>query len=339
MWEEKLSLNITSPVLLFLTSNFPLDHPVISSGTPSLSRSKLCRHIGWFLDCDVRVWVCVCMCTWLCVFVCDSMCVFVCGKFTHLCVCIVRTSCHKLWMWHVSVLEMRQCGPGMWQCGLGMWQCGLGMRQCGLGMRQCGLGMRQCGLGMWQCGQGMWQCGLGMAWEWGNVARQWGNVAGAKLWLKCHIAHRSIYLNPPESLMSSIHTHNPIGQSIAKPVPTDGTKGSHHISLWQLWRENKTTTVTVQTPKNTHRALFPGPCHFQLHEKREGSGTSYHVHDVKGRQNVISMGELKSKVVSAHVLDFVLLTASSRWLTIIYLNRSTSFTLVCSQPSISWFIY
>jgi len=130
--------------------------------------------------------------------------------------------------------------------------------------------------------------------------------------LKCQLTPRSIYLNPPESLMSSIHTHNPIGQSIAKPVPTDGTKGSHHISLWQLWRENKTTTVTIQIPKNTHRASFPGPCHFQLHEEREGPGTFYQVHDVKGRQNVISMGELNCKVVSAHVPDFVLLIASSR---------------------------
>lgn len=52
--EEKLSLNITSPVFVRRTSIFPLDQPVMSSGVPSPFMSKLCVHIGWFLDWSKR---------------------------------------------------------------------------------------------------------------------------------------------------------------------------------------------------------------------------------------------------------------------------------------------
>jgi predicted Abi (CAAX) family protease len=50
MCEEKVSLKMTLPVSKDRTSTFPLDQPVISSGTPSLFKSKLCRHIGWCFD-------------------------------------------------------------------------------------------------------------------------------------------------------------------------------------------------------------------------------------------------------------------------------------------------
>ena len=45
---QKCSL---SGLVFWSTCTFPFDQPVISSGTPSESRSKLWMEIAWFLDC------------------------------------------------------------------------------------------------------------------------------------------------------------------------------------------------------------------------------------------------------------------------------------------------
>ena len=88
---------------------------------------------------------------------------------------------------------------------------------------------------MWPGNEAMWPGNEAM-WP-GNVATNYGlgilQCGRSKDTVDISTSQqiRHIHLNPPESLMSSIHTHNPIGQGIAKPVPTDGTKGGHHLSF------------------------------------------------------------------------------------------------------------